>query len=118
MINDYYTVYSEEKNIPEAVFGIRLNPDCDVYRGHFPGSPISPGVCNIQMIKECAERMLGRKLFFKALPVCRFKVLISPSTHPELTVRLMLEDEKKLSAKILDKDTVCLEMKTEFEYER
>lgn len=117
MINDYYIVDSEEINIPEAVFGIRLNPDCDVYRGHFPGNPISPGVCNIQMIKECAERMLGRKLFFKTLPVCRFKVLVSPVTHSELTVRLMLEGENNLSAKILDKDTVCLEMKTEFEYE-
>ena len=27
----------------------------EFFQGHFPNNPVSPGVCNIEMIKECAE---------------------------------------------------------------
>ena len=31
---------------------IRLNPDHEIYRAHFPGNPITPGVCIVQIISE------------------------------------------------------------------
>ncbi|MDY2942781.1 MAG: hypothetical protein SOT07_03685 [Paludibacteraceae bacterium] len=57
MLN-YYHILSSEITTDAGVFRVALNADCEVYQGHFPGEPISPGVCNIQMIKECAEIVL------------------------------------------------------------
>ena len=56
VLKDYYKVESVVRSDGEAVYTVSLNPDCEVYRGHFPGSPVSPGVCNIQMIRECAQK--------------------------------------------------------------
>ena len=36
---------------------VRLLPESAVYRGHFPGYPITPGVCIVQIALELAEEM-------------------------------------------------------------
>ncbi|MGM9809608.1 MAG: hypothetical protein ACI30J_01905 [Paludibacteraceae bacterium] len=57
MLN-YYHILSSDITSDEGMFRVALNADCEVYQGHFPGEPVCPGVCNIQMIKECAEIVL------------------------------------------------------------
>ena len=72
LIKDYYTI--ENVLRPEngfVRFEISLNADCQVYEGHFPGEPVSPCVCNIQMIKECAEQVVGKSLLMNNLQQCR-----------------------------------------------
>ena len=39
---------------------IRLLPESPVYRGHFPGYPITPGVCLVQIALELIGEMAGR----------------------------------------------------------
>ena len=36
---------------------VRLLPESAVYRGHFPGYPITPGVCLVQIALELIEEM-------------------------------------------------------------
>ena len=36
---------------------LRLLPDSPVYQGHFPGYPITPGVCLVQIALELIEEM-------------------------------------------------------------
>lgn len=38
---------------------VRLLPESDVYRGHFPGYPITPGVCLVQIALELIAGMAG-----------------------------------------------------------
>jgi 3-hydroxyacyl-[acyl-carrier-protein] dehydratase len=41
----------------KPIIKIRFNKEHAIYKGHFPGKPIVPGVCLIQMIKEvCLEK--------------------------------------------------------------
>lgn len=67
-------------------FEVALNPDCVVYQGHFPGNPISPGVCNIEMIRECIEYVVNEKLTIYEIKSCRFKSIISPTTNNVLYI--------------------------------
>ena len=39
---------------------IRLLPESPVYRGHFPGYPITPGVCLVQIALELIGEMAGQ----------------------------------------------------------
>ena len=39
---------------------VRLLPDSAVYAGHFPGYPITPGVCLVQIALELIEEMAGQ----------------------------------------------------------
>ena len=39
---------------------LRLLPESPVYKGHFPGYPITPGVCLVEMALEAIAEMAGR----------------------------------------------------------
>lgn len=39
---------------------VRLLPDSPIYRAHFPGWPITPGVCLVQIALELMEEMAGQ----------------------------------------------------------
>ena len=117
LIKDYYTIENVSKQENGAVrFDISLNADCQVYEGHFPGEPVSPGVCNIQMIKECAEQVVGKPLFLNNLQQCRLTTLVTPLAHPQVEVNILFEekgDAYKLKATIGKGEDTYLDMKTE-----
>ena len=86
--NKYYKQKNCRMNGENAVFHLVLLPDCDVYRGHFPGHPVCPGVCGIELVKECAMKLTGKELRIDTIRKCRFTAIASPYECPELTVSL------------------------------
>ena len=117
LIKDYYTIENVSKQENGAVrFDINLNADCPVYEGHFPGEPVSPGVCNIQMIKECAGQVAGKSLLLNNLQQCRLTTLVTPIQHPQVEVTILLEekgDGYKLKATVGKGEDVYLDLKAE-----
>ena len=116
LIKDYYTIESVAQQGGKAVFQIALNPQCQVYEGHFPGEPVSPGVCNIQMIKECAEQVAGKCLFLSNLQQCRLTTLVTPLAHPQVEVTIQLEEKGgayKLKATLGKGEEIYLDLKAE-----
>lgn len=76
---------------------IAFLPDCDIFRGHFPGRPVCPGACNIQLIKELAMRLTGHKLCASIIKQCRFTALITPDTCPEADVQINISRHDEYS---------------------
>ena len=117
LIENYYKVNDIIAGTEKTLFIISLNPDCEVYEGHFPGIPISPGACNIQMIKECAELIIGKPLFMNNLQHCRLTTLITPLVYPQVEVTLFMEkkaDVYQLKATIGKNEEIYLQLKAEF----
>lgn len=121
LIKDYYSIDNATvTDDGKGTFEVSLNPECMVYQGHFPGNPVSPGVCNIQMIIECARQLTGKQLMLSNLQQCRLTTLITPQTHSRLKISLATEpkgDVIKLKADISDDTGTCLEMKAEMSIE-
>ena len=116
LIENYYKVNDIIAGTEKTLFIIFLKPDCKVYEGHFPGIPISPGACNIQMIKECAELIVGKHLFMHNLQHCRLTTLITPLVYPQVEVTILMEqkaDVYKLKATIGKGEEIYLELKAE-----
>ena len=115
----YYHILSSEITADAGVFRVALNADCEVYQGHFPGEPVCPGVCNIQMIKECTEMLLqggavswlhqeredktavrpgdrtslcseAPSILLSHIRQCRLTTLVTPQQHPEVEVRVAI----------------------------
>lgn len=114
--NKYYKIVHRDANGLSAVFHIALLPDCDVYRGHFPGNPVCPGVCNIQTIKECVMLLTGRRMQISTIKQCRLTAIASPSICPEVDVTIdVLPTDRGFSvtAKIADAEKTYMEYKGE-----
>ena len=116
LIENYYKINDVVKEEGRTIFQISLNPACKVYEGHFPGEPVSPGVCNIQMIKECAEQVVGKPLLLNNLQQCRLTTLVTPLVHPQVEVTIALEEKGetyKLKATIGKREDIYLDLKAE-----
>lgn len=87
--NRYYQLVSQKIAGERGAFHVRLLPECAIYQGHFPGNPICPGVCQIEMIKECATLLTGRDLRIRSVAQCRLTALASPTVCPELEVEVL-----------------------------
>ena len=122
-IDNYFTINRKYRIENADIYDVELNPDSEIYKGHFPGEPVSPGVCSIGMIVACASRSTGSPLEIRKISRCRFLSVISPQNKPDLQVRIALTDivpadEKQgkvyqIEASIKHKKLVCLSLKGE-----
>lgn len=117
MREDFFSIEKQEINQHEAYFLLNLLPTSQVYKGHFPEKAIAPGVCNIEMIKSCAEIVLKKPLLLAYIAQCRLTALVTPGDYPQLQLHLQLtplEEGWKLMAKLTSlTDEVCMELKAE-----
>jgi 3-hydroxymyristoyl/3-hydroxydecanoyl-(acyl carrier protein) dehydratase len=67
-------------------FTILLNRNHDIYLAHFPGNPIMPGACIIQMCKELMERRTGRHFYIREVIKAKFLAAINPDVCNMLQV--------------------------------
>ena len=120
LLNDYYRIDSRvAENDDTFLFGVMLFPEYRAYTGHFPGNPISPGVCNIQMIKECAEQLAGKHLFLNYIAKCRFSTVLTPQTTDNLQLRMRITGCEPVGtyqalATLFDDTATYMEFKGEF----
>ena len=68
-----------------AEYDIRLNPGHFIYAAHFPGEPITPGVCIMQTAVELLSFFVEAELELKSVKSIKFLRIISPDEVTELT---------------------------------
>lgn len=104
LLKDFYTVNQIEK-ISETKYNsvIELNKNHDVFKGHFPGNPVTPGVCMIQIIKELAQEIVGSSLVMISSSNVKFMAIINPEINA--TLRLELEFVGDISTELKVKNT-------------
>ncbi len=89
LLKDFYNVVSLENTIgSKYLITIKVNENHDVFKGHFPGNPIMPGVCMMQIIKELSEQITESSLFMQTLTNVKFMALINPFINSKLVLEL------------------------------
>ena len=59
---------------------VSLNPNHEIYKGHFAQIPIAPGVCLVQIVKEILMDKFQQKLILSEGKNLKFLGLINPKT--------------------------------------
>lgn len=100
--NNLYKIIRKEGTGPVANYAIELIPSCVIYAAHFPGRPVTPGVCIVQMGKELVEDLLSGqrsapcRLDIRKVKNVKFLSVISPEESLHLTYqvkKLVLSDD-------------------------
>ena len=52
LINDFFEVIALTPSEGELRCKVKFNPEHFIYKAHFPGNPVTPGVCLVQMAAE------------------------------------------------------------------
>lgn len=104
LLKDFYTVENIEKVADEKYNAtVFLNKEHAIFKGHFPGNPVTPGVCMMQIIKELSQEILGSSLILKSSSNVKFMALINPEVNAKL--RLELDFSGDLDSEIKVKNT-------------
>ena len=82
--NKLYTIADRQHEGDATRFSLNLNAAHEIYGAHFPGEPVTPGVCLVQMAGELLEECLGRKLQLKKAVNVKFLSPVSPVITPSV----------------------------------
>ena len=82
--NKLYRITDRQHDGETARFALQLNTSDEIYGAHFPGEPVTPGVCLVQMAGELLEECLGRKLLLKKAVNVKFLSPVSPVETPSV----------------------------------
>ena len=67
---------------------VNLNADHKIFDGHFPGSPVTPGVIQLQIVKEILELHLKKELQLKTMRTSKFLKILNPLETPHFQVNI------------------------------
>lgn len=99
-------------------FLLSLDRDCVIYKAHFPGMPVTPGVCIIQMASELLEELTGHRLRLTEVVNAKFIAVINPDDTPQITYRFtkIAETDDGLKVAVIVEDTATLYAKLSLVY--
>ncbi|WP_314951346.1 hypothetical protein [Tannerella forsythia] len=86
--NTFYTIRKRTDTEGGVDYRVSLNVSHVIYEAHFPGNPVTPGVCIIQMIKELVEAYRDTTFLLRTIKNVKFMKVIDPRIVGELTFAL------------------------------
>lgn len=78
LLNDFFTINDKVSSETEIWAELIINADHKIFEGHFPGQPVVPGVCMMQMIKEIVEEVTGKQTQLTRATELKFLAVINP----------------------------------------
>lgn len=103
-----YNIIDKETDGEVTTYTITLIPSCIIYAAHFPEMPITPGVCQIQMIKELLEDCLNLSLMIVGVKNAKFVSVLTPESNfikVSLSKIKQEDNQYKVQALIADDNT-------------
>lgn len=112
--DNFFYVIKREERCDKQCFTIRLNGEHEIFKAHFPWEPITPGVCQLQMVVECAEQLLNTVLYVKEVKNIKYISLMRPNENSEYVIELYGIEEGndgyRLKAVISCSSAACTKM--------
>lgn len=106
----------ESEGLIKAI--LEINPDHEIFKGHFPGQPVVPGVCMIEMIKELFERARSIRTRLVRSDQAKFLAMIDPRKisriEAEIKYKPAAQDEIDISSSLFHESTTFLKFKAIF----
>lgn len=87
LMNDFYTIHEAQKTENSYSATIQFNASHNIFKGHFPGQPVVPGVCMMEIVKEILEQEIGKLLLLKKAANVKFLQLITPDIYPVINLK-------------------------------
>jgi 3-hydroxyacyl-[acyl-carrier-protein] dehydratase len=86
LLKDFYSLNQFAHGDGTVSAKIVFNKDHPIFRGHFPGTPIVPGVCMMQIVTEIMETALTYPVRVSTADTIKFLSVIDPERQQEIEV--------------------------------
>ncbi len=86
LMNDFYNIEYMLREPNSFSCKIAFNTQHDIFKGHFPGQAVVPGVCMMEMVKELLEQQTDKNLWLRNAGQVKFLQLITPDVQPTINI--------------------------------
>lgn len=97
---------------------LSVNKDHDILKGHFPGQPVVPGVCMMQMVREVLERNLEKSLRLSSADNMKFLSVLDPNRVGDIETSIAYSVSDKnisINASLFSGSTIFFKLKAALE---
>ncbi|TXI83641.1 MAG: 3-hydroxyacyl-ACP dehydratase [Crocinitomicaceae bacterium] len=115
ILNDtFYTVTELTKGENTLDATIKLNAAHAIFEGHFPNNPVTPGVVEMEIVKEILSLGLEKPLKMKTMSSCKFLAVLNPINVENVQVKISITEMDdafvRISGQLADDTTSFLKI--------
>lgn len=114
----FYTVSNPLMENERIQALLEINPAHAIFKGHFPGQPVVPGVCMMQIVKELLQKANGKKLRLLHGLDLKFLSVIDPGknnlVNAEADYSLLATGDINVTARLFYNETTFFKFKGVF----
>lgn len=96
-VAQFFTLESGEKNGNSATYRCRLHPEAPVFKAHFPGFPVLPGVLTLKMVVDAinaSQFFSTQTLTVQSISNAKYLAVVNPHETQEVEISVALKAEK------------------------
>lgn len=96
-VAQFFTLESGEKNGNSATYRCRLHPEAPVFKAHFPGFPVLPGVLTLKMVVDAinaSQFFSTQTLTVQSIGNAKYLAVVNPQETQEVVISVALKAEK------------------------
>ena len=116
--NDLFSIH--KINHEDATISVLLciNAESEILKGHFPGHPVVPGACMLQIVKEVLENVLNHPIRQKKADQLKFMIMIDPTKTStvalDMTYKNAEDNSVVVTAKLSNPDALYFKFQGSF----
>lgn len=96
-VAQFFTLESGEKNGNSATYRCRLHPEAPVFKAHFPGFPVLPGVLTLKMVVDAinaSQFFSTQTLTVQSIGNAKYLAVVNPQETQEVEISVTQKAEK------------------------
>jgi 3-hydroxyacyl-[acyl-carrier-protein] dehydratase len=93
LLDNFYRLTQKDGTPGVVKARISINKAHRIFEGHFPGLPVVPGVCMLQMVREIMEVHIGHDLKITTAENMKFLSVINPEQNIDVEATINYAEE-------------------------
>lgn len=94
LLNNFCTLLNHETSGDTVKATVSFYAAHQIFKGHFPGHPVVPGVCMMQIVRELMEVSLSKKLQIVTGDNMKFLSVINPEENKEVEINISFTSQE------------------------
>jgi 3-hydroxyacyl-[acyl-carrier-protein] dehydratase len=87
-LNNFFEYHIESFDTGLIKAKVIINAEHPLFKGHFPGQPVTPGVVLIEIIRQILSETLNKKLMLHAAKDIKFTAVVIPTNTTKLDLAI------------------------------
>ncbi len=116
MIEPVFKILAVEKGESAFHVSLSINGHSNIFDGHFPGQPVVPGACMLQLVKDVLAEHLSLKLKLLKADNIKFLGLVQPG-NDQLGLQVnyqIIDDQIKVTATLSTTESISMKLQGTF----